>query len=81
MSTGQYGHYWPSKTAVRMFLAGLFFFGLHISTAYHSYLINVLTNPRYDDQVNTVERAMDAKMAFKVGENSVKFFKKDDAVS
>jgi hypothetical protein len=81
IATGQYGHYWPSKTGIRLFLGTLFFFGLHINTAYHSYLINVLTNPRFNDQVNTVEQAMGVGMIFEVGENTVDFFRKDDAVS
>jgi Na+/serine symporter len=80
LSTGQYGHYWPSKTSIRIFLGTLFFFGLHISTAYHSYLINVLTNPRHDDQINTVERAIAAGMTFQAGENTVEFFEKEDEV-
>lgn len=58
----------------------MFVFGLHINTAYHSYLINVLTNPRYDDQINTVNEAIGVGMVFEVGENTVDFFKKEDSV-
>lgn len=80
-STMQYGHYWPSKVAIKIFLATMFFFGLHINTAYHSYLINVLTNPRTENQIDTVDEAMAAGLIFQVGENTVEFFKKEDAVS
>lgn len=81
VSTSQYGHYWPMKGGIKIFLAGMFFFGLHINTAYHSYLINVLTNPRYDDQIDTVEKAIGAGLIFQVGENTVEFFEeKTDAV-
>lgn len=59
----------------------MFFFGLHISTAYHSYLINVLTNPRYDNQIDTVDEAIAAGLIFEVGENTVDFFRKEDSVS
>lgn len=80
IQTGQYGHYFPVKGAIKIFLGTMFVFGLHINTAYHSFLINVLTNPRYDDQINTVLKAMKAGMIFKVGENTVDFFKKNDSV-
>lgn len=78
--TGQYGHYWPAKTGIKIFLGTMFFFGLHISTAYHSYLINVLTNPRYDSQISTVDEALNSKILFQVGENTVDFFRKSDSV-
>ena len=80
IQTGQYGHYFPVKGAIKIFLGTMFVFGLHINTAYHSYLINVLTNPRYNDQINTVEEAIKAGMTFEVGENTVDFFKKEDPV-
>lgn len=80
LCTGQYGHYWPVKGAIKTFLATMFFFGIHISTAYHSYLINVLTNPRFNSQIDTVEEAMKAGILFQVGENTVDFFRKDDSV-
>lgn len=80
MTTGQYGHYWPVKSYIKIFLAAVFIFGLHVNTAYSSSLIKVLTNPRYNDQINTVEEAIKAGLSFEVGENTVEFLKKDDAV-
>lgn len=81
IATGQTGHCFPAKSAVRIFFASLFFFGLHINTAYHSYLINVLTNPRFSSQISSVQDAIGADMIFEVGENTVGFFEKEDAVS
>lgn len=80
IQTGQYGHYFPVKGAIKIFLGTMFVFGLHINTAYHSFLINVLTNPRYDDQIDSVEVAIDVGLIFEVGENTVDFFKKEDSV-
>lgn len=79
-STGQYGHYWPVKGAIKIFLATMMFYGLHISTAYHSSLINVLTNPRYDKQIDSVDEAIAQGLIFEVGENTVDFFEKEDSV-
>ena len=81
ISTSQYGHYSPRKFYIKLFLATLIFYGLHINTAYHSYLISVLTKPRYDQQISTVQTAIENGMEFKVGENTVTFFKKDDGIS
>ncbi|CAO1422337.1 unnamed protein product [Diamesa serratosioi] len=81
ISTSQYGHYWPKKFYIKLFLATLIFYGLHINTAYHSYLISVLTRPRYDQQISTVENAIKNGMEFKVDENTEPFFKKNDEAS
>lgn len=71
----------PIRTSIRIFCAGFFFFGLHINTAYHSYLIKVLTNPRYMKQIDTVDEAMAFNMTFKAAENARDFFEKNDSVS
>lgn len=81
LGSGQYAHYWPTRGTVRLYLAALFFFGLHINTAYHSFLINVLTNPRFDEQINTVEKGIDAGISFQIAESTVEFFEKADSVS
>lgn len=81
LGSGQYAHYWPTQSTIRVYMAALFFFGLHINTAYHSFLINVLTNPRYNEQINTVETGIDAGISFQVAESTVEFFEKEDSVS
>jgi len=80
VSTGQYAHYQPIRFGLKIFFAGFFFFGLHISTAYHSYLINVLTNPRYLTQIDSLTDAMKVNMTFKAAENAREFFEKNDSV-
>ncbi|KAG5670574.1 hypothetical protein PVAND_000827 [Polypedilum vanderplanki] len=79
LSTSQYAHYNPIKSGIKIFLASFFFFGLHISTAYHSYLINVLTNPRYTKQIDSVDEAITFGMKFKAAENARDFFMKNDS--
>jgi hypothetical protein len=80
LSTSQYAHYNPIKVSIKIFLASFFFFGLHISTAYHSYLINVLTNPRYSKQIDAVDDAIVFNLTFKAAENARDFFMKNDSV-
>ncbi|XP_070507462.1 ionotropic receptor 21a-like [Chironomus tepperi] len=81
VSTGQYAHYQPIRIGLKIFFIGFFFFGLHISTAYHSYLINVLTNPRYLAQIESLTDAMKINMTFKAAENAREFFQKNDSTS
>ena len=80
VSTSQNAHYTPIWIGIKIFLAGFFFFGLHIATAYHSYLINVLTNPRYSAQIDSVTSAMEMNMTFMAAENTREFFQKNDSV-
>ncbi|KAL7026414.1 hypothetical protein ACKWTF_013904 [Chironomus riparius] len=80
VSTGQYAHYQPIRFGLKIFFVGFFFFGLHISTAYHSYLINVLTNPRYLTQIDSLTDAMKTNMTFKAAENAKEFFQKNDSI-
>lgn len=79
-STGQYAEYWPVKIRTKLFMATFFFYGLHINTAYQSFLINVLTNPRYDSQIDTVERAIQEGLTFYIAESALTFLEKDDEV-
>ena len=80
LSTFQYGHYWPKKFYIKIFMATLIFYGLHINTAYHSYLISVLTRPRYETQISTVESGIKAGLEFNIGENMLIFLNKKDSV-
>lgn len=80
LGTGQYAHFWPRKTAIRIFMIGTFFFGLHINTAYRSFLIKMLQNPRYNKQISTVTEAIEAGLVFHAAESTVMFFEKNDSV-
>lgn len=83
LSTSQYAQFWPRKNALKIFLASMFFFGIHINTAYKSYLINVLTEPRYENQIKTQEMALDAKLKFEISEmvKEANFFVRSIAVN
>lgn len=79
-STSQYGHYWPARSSIKIFLVSLIFYGLHINTAYHSFLISVLTKPRYNIQMASVRDGINRGIQFEADENSAKFFMKEDSV-
>jgi hypothetical protein len=81
LSTSQYTKFWPVKNALKIFLASMFFFGIHVSTAYRSYLINVLTEPRSEEQIRTLEMAKDVGLQFEVSQSVALILKeKDDQV-
>ncbi|XP_065073023.1 uncharacterized protein Ir87a [Ochlerotatus camptorhynchus] len=80
-SLSVYAHYWPKRFSVRLFLAGYMFYGIHWSAAYHSFLISVLTQPRFETQISTVEAAIENDFRFAGAENTLVFFDKPDTIS
>jgi len=63
-SIGIYGHYDPRKLFIRLYMMTLLFYGMHFSAAYHSFLLSVLTRPRFETQVATVELAIQSEYHF-----------------
>ncbi|KFB38749.1 hypothetical protein ZHAS_00006149 [Anopheles sinensis] len=80
-SLSVYAHYWPRRVSIRFFLIGYMFYGLHWNAAYHSFLISVLTRPRYEMQIATVEQAIEAGFRFSGAESTLPHFDKPDAIS
>ncbi|XP_062546120.1 uncharacterized protein LOC134212358 [Armigeres subalbatus] len=81
LSLSVYAHYWPKRFSTRFFLIGYMIYGIHWSAAYHSFLISVLTRPRFETQVSTVEAAIKQNFQFVGAENSLVFFDRPDWVS
>ncbi|XP_053672276.1 uncharacterized protein LOC128722623 [Anopheles nili] len=81
LSLSVYAHYWPRRVSIRLFLIGYMFYGLHWNAAYHSFLISVLTRPRYEPQIATVGQAIEAGFAFAGAANTRGHFEKPDARS
>jgi hypothetical protein len=61
-SIGVYGHYEPKKGTLRIYVGCLLFYGIHFSSAYHSFLLSVLTTPRFDHQTSTVSEGEIVKL-------------------
>ncbi|XP_058837724.1 uncharacterized protein LOC131693691 [Topomyia yanbarensis] len=81
LSLSVYAHYWPSKFSTRCFLIGYMIYGLHWNAAYHSFLISVLTRPRFETQISSVDAAIADGFQFTGAENSLVHFDKPDATS
>lgn len=72
---GIYAHYEPQRGFLRFFVACLLFFGLNFAAAYQSFLLSVLTTPRYDHQVANIHEAIQANYKFNGAENLKARFK------
>lgn len=50
--------YEPRRSTVRFMFVSFLFYGLIFSSAFHSFLVGVLSNPRQQPQVDSVEAAL-----------------------
>lgn len=73
-SIGIYGHYDPRRGFIRFYIGFLLLYGMHFSAAYHSFLLSVLTTPRYETQVATIHDALTRHYEFTGGENLLTVF-------
>lgn len=55
-------------------------YGVHFLTAYNSSLINILTQPRHEHQIDKVENLIEKNYEFVGGINAKLHFIKDDKV-
>lgn len=75
LTLNTYATYVPKKLFIRLFYICLTFYGMHFNTAYQSFLISVLTRPRFQTQVNSIEMAIGQGFHFKGSENSFNYFR------
>ncbi|KXJ82458.1 hypothetical protein RP20_CCG013679 [Aedes albopictus] len=81
LSLGLSATYWPQRLSIRLFLLVYMFYGMHWDVAHHSFLITVMTRPRFEKQISTAEAAIERSFKFLGPENSLVFFDKPDSVS
>jgi hypothetical protein len=68
-SFGIYAHYEPRRGFIRFFTGCMLFFGLNFNAAYQSFMLSVLTMPRYEHQIANIHEAIHAGYRFTGGEN------------
>lgn len=78
---GQTGSYEPWRTSIRVFMCFLFMYGLVMSTSFSSFLISILTRPRFKTQINTVRSAIDAGFQFTGGDLALSHYGGVDEVN
>lgn len=70
----QAGHFFPQRAPVKIFLALLMFYAFHLNTAYHSFLITVMTKPKYEPQVADAWTAVHNGYKFYGNEETLAYF-------
>lgn len=78
---GQTASYEPWRASIRVFMCFLFMYGLVMSTSFNSFLISILTQPRFKTQINTVRSAIDAGVQFTGGELALSHYMGVDEVN
>lgn len=73
--------YQPKSSYIRIFIAGYFLYGMNFSTAYQSFLISVLTRPRFQPQIKELKVAVQKEMIFVGPENVINYLHSDDPVT
>lgn len=72
--------YDPRKINIRFMFCILLFYGLVFSSAFHSFLVNVLTNPRQKPQVDNLGIAIDNRFLYAGGTVPLAHYQGSDEV-
>lgn len=77
---GQYATYEPQRISVRMMMVFLFMYGIVMSSSFNSFLIGILTRPRFKQQINSLELAIKHDLKFTGGEVALSHYLGNDEV-
>lgn len=69
-----YAQWEPRRFPIRFYFLCLMIYGMHFNVAYQSFLITVLTRPRYKAQITSLEMAVAESFHFRGSENTYNFF-------
>lgn len=78
---GQYASYEPTRTSIRIMMVFFLLYGLIMSTSFNSFLISILTRPRFKAQVSSVQDAVEHEFEFAGGEVALSHYLDDSLVS
>lgn len=77
---GQYATYDPKRISIRVMMIFLFMYGLVMSSSFNSFLISILTQPRYKMQVDSLSLAIKHGFKFTGGEVALSHYLSNDSV-
>lgn len=78
---GQTAPYEPWRASIRVLMCFLFLYGLVMTISFNSFLIAVLTQPRYKTQIDSVRSSIRANVEFTGGEVALSHYMGGDAVN
>lgn len=74
------GQFHPKWLFLRLYFVAVFIYGMHFNAAYQSFLISVLTRPRFNPQVNTLTSAIRENFELLGGINILTHYTGNDEV-
>lgn len=77
---GQYACYEPQRMSIRVMMVFLFMYGLIMSSSFNSFLISILTQPRFKQQIESLDMAIKADVKFTGGEVALSHYIGHDTV-
>lgn len=77
---GQTASYEPWRASIRVFMCFIFMYGLVQTTSFNSFLISILTQPKFKTQIDSVRSAIDAHVQFSGGEVALSHYLGADEV-
>lgn len=80
-SIGQYACYEPQRASIRVMMVFFFLYGLIMSSSFNSFLISILTEPRYKQQIDNVELALQENVHFAGGEVALSHYPGTESVN
>lgn len=77
---GQYATYDPKRISIRVMMIFLFMYGLVMSSSFNSFLISILTQPRFKMQVDSLSLAIKHNFKYMGGEVALSHYLGNDSV-
>lgn len=77
---GQYACYEPQRISIRVMMVFLFMYGLIMSSSFNSFLISILTRPRFKQQIDSLGSAIKSDVVFTGGEVALSHYLGHDTV-
>lgn len=77
---GQYATYDPKRITLRVMMIFLFMYGLVMSSSFNSFLISILTRPRFKQQVDSLGSAIAHNFKYMGGEVALSHYMGNDTV-
>lgn len=78
---GQYATYEPHRISIRVMMVFLFMYGIVMSSSFNSFLISILTRPRFKQQIDSLDLAIKHDFQFAGGEVALSHYLGHDEVS
>lgn len=78
---GQYASYEPQRTSIRVMMIFLFMYGIVMSASFSSFLLGILTRPRFKLQVDNLHLAIQYDFKYVGGEVALSHYLNNDSVN